>query len=265
MAREGTAKGDRVAKSFKDQRDRRIKTISLDAYFFLRFLFAGCSAFAEVFASFSAAMSGSLFSDLGQSEDGERRRFGSLRVAVMVGPKMFRGAVALALEGLLGLRVIGDGSEGLTGEFLKMNRVDLVVLDVDCGGLDLVLGTMPEGCGAILVSRDGEALQLPSWRLTRVVGVVSAEAEVGELLAMVREWMRPRVGGVGGLSQREAEVYRLMGRGLTSREIGEALGISGQTVQVHLRNAAMKCGISGRELRIRAMAEHLGANGAGEV
>jgi DNA-binding CsgD family transcriptional regulator len=190
---------------------------------------------------------------------------GRFRVAVMVGPKMFRGAVVSVLGGVPGLRVVGDGSEGVTGEFLKMNRVDLVVVDADLGGLDRVLEVLPEGCGAILVSRDGEAPRLPSWRLTRVVGVVSAEAEVGELLAMVRERMRPRAGGVGELSQREAEVYQSMGRGLTSREIGEALGISGQTVQVHLRNVAMKWGISGRELRMRALAEQLRGNGAGEV
>lgn len=193
------------------------------------------------------------------------RVVGRFRVAVMMGPRMFRGAVVSVLQGLPGLRVVGDGSEGVTGEFLKMNRVDLVVVDADLGGLDRVLEVLPEGCGAILVSRDGDFPQLPSWRLTRVVGVVSAEAEVGELLSMVRERMRPRVGGVGELSQREAEVYQLMGRGLTSREIGEALGISGQTVQVHLRNAAMKLGISGRELRMRALAEQLGGNGAGGV
>lgn len=191
---------------------------------------------------------------------------GHFRVMVVVGPRMFRSALVSVLAAVPGVVAAGmAGAEGVTAEFLQGSRVNLVVVDAGLGVLGRLLEALPEECGAILVSGDGGAPPLPSWRLNRVVGVVSLEAELGDLLAMVRARVGQRSGGAGELSRREAEVYEMVGRGLTSREIGEALGISLQTVQVHLRNAAAKWRISGRELRLRAVAERFaGGQAAGE-
>lgn len=49
-----------------------------------------------------------------------------------------------------------------------------------------------------------------------------------------------------GLTEREAEVVRLVAAGLKDREIGEALFISVKTVQAHLRNIFNKAGVSNR-------------------
>uniref|UniRef100_UPI003B3B6B16 helix-turn-helix domain-containing protein n=1 Tax=Nakamurella sp. TaxID=1869182 RepID=UPI003B3B6B16 len=48
------------------------------------------------------------------------------------------------------------------------------------------------------------------------------------------------------LTAREAEVLRLVATGLTNRQIGERLFISGKTVSVHISNVLGKLGAGGR-------------------
>lgn len=53
-------------------------------------------------------------------------------------------------------------------------------------------------------------------------------------------------GGVGGLTDREAEVLRLVAEGLTDAQIGERLFLSPHTVHRHVANARAKLGVSSR-------------------
>lgn len=55
------------------------------------------------------------------------------------------------------------------------------------------------------------------------------------------------------LSEREYEVFLCLGRGMISREIGEHLNISPQTVQVHRRRIARKLDTQGTELSVAAV------------
>ena len=55
---------------------------------------------------------------------------------------------------------------------------------------------------------------------------------------------RPRGGDL--LTDREAEVLELVAQGLTNRQIGERLFISGKTVSVHVSNLLAKLGVAGR-------------------
>ena len=60
-------------------------------------------------------------------------------------------------------------------------------------------------------------------------------------------WSCPAAGqSVGVLTDREEEVLRLVAKGLTNRQIGERLFISGKTVSVHISNVIGKLGVSGR-------------------
>ena len=52
--------------------------------------------------------------------------------------------------------------------------------------------------------------------------------------------------GGDGLTDREVEVLELVAQGLTNRQIGERLFISGKTVSVHVSNLLAKLGVSGR-------------------
>jgi ATP/maltotriose-dependent transcriptional regulator MalT len=60
-----------------------------------------------------------------------------------------------------------------------------------------------------------------------------------------------------GLTPRELEVLRLLPRGLSNPEIGEALFVSRRTVQTHLTNIYGKLGVANRAEAI-AYAVHCG-------
>lgn len=64
------------------------------------------------------------------------------------------------------------------------------------------------------------------------------------------------------LSEREYEIFLLIGRGLMSKEIGEKLCISPQTVQAHRRNMAEKLGTTGTELVQQALRHYHATLGA---
>ncbi|KOX28448.1 hypothetical protein ADK67_11710, partial [Saccharothrix sp. NRRL B-16348] len=54
------------------------------------------------------------------------------------------------------------------------------------------------------------------------------------------------VGGVGGLSGAERDIARLVGAGLTNRQVAKQLFLSPHTVNYHLRGIFKKLGISSR-------------------
>ncbi len=60
----------------------------------------------------------------------------------------------------------------------------------------------------------------------------------------------------GGLSEREAEVLRLVARGLTNAHIGEQLFISPRTVDAHLRRIYDKLGTASRAEAVRFALKH---------
>ena len=55
-----------------------------------------------------------------------------------------------------------------------------------------------------------------------------------------------RAGGPAGLTAREADVLTLLGRGLTTRQIADRLGISPKTADTHIQHTYTKLGISTR-------------------
>ena len=74
---------------------------------------------------------------------------------------------------------------------------------------------------------------------------------------LVRSFHRPgrRPSGEIRLTAREEEVLNLVARGYRSKEIGEALGVSVQTVETHLRNVYEKLHVRSRA---EAVARFLG-------
>lgn len=56
----------------------------------------------------------------------------------------------------------------------------------------------------------------------------------------------PEPRGWQRLSHREREVVRLVARGATSREVGEALSVTAATVETHIRNAMRRLGARNR-------------------
>jgi DNA-binding NarL/FixJ family response regulator len=92
---------------------------------------------------------------------------------------------------------------------------------------------------------------------TRAYGTLSQEiAELCRLrLAEAREAQSPSSGREAvaslpsrRLTQREDEIFALIGRGRSNREIAAQLHLSQRTVETHRKNIVAKLGVSGPEL-----------------
>jgi len=149
-------------------------------------------------------------------------------------------------------------------------KPDLLLLDLalpDGDGLDVArafLDVRPDG-RLIVLSGHAANFVCPAWLSGRVQAVVSKNAAFDVL----RRELDLLLGGVppasqhGGppgsrmLSQREAEVYGLIGEGLSSMEIAARLGVSRHTVDTHRKRIAAKLGTQGDELLRRAVAHRV--------
>lgn len=80
------------------------------------------------------------------------------------------------------------------------------------------------------------------------------EAAAGAGKALEELGARPPKARVGGLSAREAEVLRLVARGLGNADIARELVLSVRTVERHVANVYLKIGASGRTARAVATA-----------
>jgi len=92
---------------------------------------------------------------------------------------------------------------------------------------------------------------------------LSREARAGRLdpdavsaVLAVRGQPVPRIERPAGLSEREAEVIGLLARGLLTKQIAQALGISIKTADRHVQNAYGKIGVSTRAAATLFAMEH---------
>jgi DNA-binding CsgD family transcriptional regulator len=89
--------------------------------------------------------------------------------------------------------------------------------------------------------RDGRRLELDA------AGKLFAQLRAAPCLANIAEQLAPATHHpAGSLSEREAQVLRLVAAGKTNREIAEALFISEKTVARHVSNIFHKLGVSSR-------------------
>jgi DNA-binding NarL/FixJ family response regulator len=66
----------------------------------------------------------------------------------------------------------------------------------------------------------------------------------------------PRLERPAGLTEREAEVLALLARGLQTKQVGKALGISAKTADRHIQNTYRKIGVSSRAAATMFAMEH---------
>lgn len=126
-----------------------------------------------------------------------------------------------------------------------------VILYTGYGDEAMLTEALDAGVGGVL---DKEA---PLDDLVRAIQIV---AEGGTYLdptaaaSLIQQRQRNRD---QGLTQREREVLRLLADGMTNDQIGEALGISAQTVRTHVQKAMDKLGAT---TRVQAVATALRRN-----
>jgi DNA-binding NarL/FixJ family response regulator len=167
----------------------------------------------------------------------------------------------LAMRG--GLKIVDRARSVAAGKKCCLqHRPDLLVLDLtlaDGSGLDVAqtfLQANPAG-RVIVVSGNASDFVCPAWLNGALRAVIdknetfqALRQELDELLGPARPGLSVHrdVAPATLLTAREAEIFALIGDGFTSREIGEQLSISEQTVQTHRKRIAAKLGTHGDEL-----------------
>jgi len=97
----------------------------------------------------------------------------------------------------------------------------------------------------------------------RAVEILGEEASSGRLdpdaaAAMIEAagQRAPRIDRPAGLTEREAEVVAMLARGLQTKQVARALGISVKTADRHVQNAYGKIGVSTRAAATLFAMEH---------
>ena len=215
-----------------------------------------------------------------------------LRVLLVDDHILFRKGLASLLASQPEFAVIGEASDGLEGlEKTKALKPDLVLMDVTmprCTGPEatrLITREMPDMQIVMLsVSDDDQDLFAairagaigyllksikPDELFARLRGVAAGEAPINRLMAakILREFAhspaqpdaRP-VDWPHEITGREREVLQCVAKGMSNREIGEALNIAENTVKNHVRSILDKLHLANRA-QMAAYAVQTGLSG----
>lgn len=188
-----------------------------------------------------------------------------IRVAVIDDHVVVRTGLRYIIEADPALEFAGEFGGGLGAvEFVAAAKPDVVLLDVrmpDRNGVDTLkdlLAANPQARVVMLTTSDAEEDVFRSIE-EGALGYVMKESPIEVITAAIRSAMAGDVymsdevrqiyetrKSVKGLSPREAEVLKTAAKGLSNREIGVALGISENSVKMHLKRIFFKLGASDR-------------------
>ena len=166
------------------------------------------------------------------------------------------------------LRVVGGASGGEEAVVLAATlQPDVVLMDLSMPGMDGVEATrrilaLSEDMRVVVLTSFADHDRVTDALAAGAVGYLLKDGDPREVLAGIRSAalghapIDPRVACAllpshaprlrDSLSDREVQVLRLVSRGLANRQIGRALGISENTVKVHLGNLFRRIGVTDR-------------------
>ena len=204
------------------------------------------------------------------------------RVIVIDDHPIVRRGLAQLVDSMPDLEVVGEAeSYAQALEVLGRTPADVAVVDLsldDSNGLDLLseIRTRYPAIKTIVFSIHDAELYAPRALRAGAAGFVSKTQPCEDVLVAIRTlsqgeiYVAPDVaqrilrrmssggrvradGGIELLSDRELQVFELVGRGQTTGEIAKALHLSPKTVETHRQRIKGKLGIdSGTKLLIRA-------------
>ncbi len=171
-----------------------------------------------------------------------------------------------------GLQVVGAvGDEKSAREIIRHQRPDVVALDLMLGGtnaLPLIADLVREqpALKILVLSMLNEAVFAERALRAGAVGYVMKTADTAEIVQAVRSvlggrvYLSPKIfvgvfrgllqrapagklSGTAGLSDREVQVFQLIGSAIPNRQIAVQLGISVKTVEAHREHLKDKLGL----------------------
>jgi len=201
-----------------------------------------------------------------------------IRVAIADDQELVRGGVRLILEGEADMQVVGEARNGDEAiELVKRERPDVLLLDIRMPGQDGIAAArqiLAEGIpirvlmlttfdldeyvyealragasGFLLKDMSGEDIVSAVRQAARGADSLLAPAltrRLVERFAGSRPPLPASSAALRDLTNREAEVLRLLARGLTNAEIGAQLSIGETTVKTHVARLLMKLDLRDR-------------------
>jgi len=99
-----------------------------------------------------------------------------------------------------------------------------------------LIGSLRAGASGYLLKSASPRELISAVRAVHAGQAVFGAGTARKLIGRLAADKAGKSGGYDELPERELEVLKLAGRGLTNRQIGAQLGISGRTVQTHMAN-----------------------------
>jgi DNA-binding NarL/FixJ family response regulator len=192
---------------------------------------------------------------------------------------LVRSGLAGLVDGAEGLRVVGQAADGAQAVALcaELNP-DVVLMDLSMPVLDgveatrQVLAARP-GTHVVVLTSFSDQARVADALAAGAVGYLLKDCDPRDLVAAVRSAARgdapldprvarallpkPSTSPADGLSARELQVLRLIGKGMANKQIGRALGISERTVKVHVGHVFRQIGVADRTSAALWGKEHL--------
>lgn len=194
------------------------------------------------------------------------------RLVIVEDHPVVRDAFAQLLDATPGFVVVAAvGDVQGARESARRERPDVIVLDLMLGGTDslLLITELSEAypkTKILVLSMMNEAIYAERAMRAGAIGYVMKSAEtpevvnalrcvldgrvylspkifVGMFRGLLKRSTKDRFPGAEGLSDRELQVFQMIGAGLPNRDIAQQLSISVKTVETHRENLKNKLGI----------------------
>lgn len=192
----------------------------------------------------------------------------SLRCLILDDQTMFLQLLAGMVRTTPGLDLVGAFSQvSKARDHVSQHPADLLILDLalpDGQGISVLKAAAKKNPKVKCIILSGHANQFvcPADLRPHIQAVVDKTQAYQSLQREIAEMLNPTAQARAGsapreqLTEREYDVFAMVGQGRMSKEIAEKLGIALRTVETHRKAICRKLGVSGPEL-VRQASIHL--------
>ena len=190
-----------------------------------------------------------------------------IQVLIVDDHPILRQGLAMLINGQSDLMVCAEAENGREAlAIIEAEKPDLAIVDISMNGMNGIelikrISTLPEPCQVIVLSMHEEKVYAERALRAGAKGYVMKQDVQGNMLLAIRKVMDGEIwvsgammtrliskmvtgteaaASVSLLSDRELEVFTLMGRGRSAHEIAEELYISVRTVDSHREHIKKK-------------------------